>query len=122
MAAELKNLEPRKATRRGGGPPPRAPDVDAGASDRGAGRRSIYQPWHWVDETRHELRQIVARQRDSEGETLVVSARVRAITRARTSAAPWAARLGGIRWMMPVESGYYRPIVAARRSQLSDRL
>ncbi len=83
--------------------------------EEAGGRRQVYQEWDWLDEVRYRFRQVIVRERGDARETLAFTGRNRAITRAETSAALEAAGLTGIQWLMPEDSGYYQPIVAARR-------
>jgi SAM-dependent methyltransferase len=79
------------------------------------GRRRVSQLWHWLDETRYGIRIVIVRETEGGSETMVFSGHSRAVTRARLNAALTAAGLEQITWRMPGESGYYQPIVTARR-------
>jgi SAM-dependent methyltransferase len=79
------------------------------------GRRRVYQLWDTLDGRLYRFRIVIALEGDGEHRTLVFKGRNRAITRAELSDGLRAGGLTEIRWLTPEESGYYQPIVAARR-------
>ncbi|MDH3595251.1 MAG: class I SAM-dependent methyltransferase [Rhodospirillales bacterium] len=82
----------------------------------GQGRRRVYQLWDWdANGSGYRVRQHIVREGGVAREPLVFSAHYRALTRAQLSAALEAAGLGNPEWLMPADSGFYQPVVAARR-------
>jgi SAM-dependent methyltransferase len=80
------------------------------------GRRRVYQLWDWdSDGAGYRVRQHIVREGVAKSETLVFTAHYRALTRAQLSAALVAAGLGEVKWLLPEDSGFYQPVVAARR-------
>ena len=85
--------------------------------DGGEGRRILFQTWDWeADGGGYELTQYILRHRDGGVDTLTFKTRMRALTRAPFDAALRRANLQDLRWLAPEESGFYQPIVTARRS------
>jgi SAM-dependent methyltransferase len=82
----------------------------------GQGRRRVYQLWDWdEDGTGYRVRQHIVREGGGKSQTLVFTAHYRALTRAQLGAALEAAGLGEAEWLLPEDSGFYQPVVAARR-------
>lgn len=97
-------------------------DYDALAADRTRGVMPAVvgdvisgQAWDWDDDgaamTVHLFLVPVAG-----GEAVVRTTRFRAWRRAEVDVALAAAGLTDVRWLLPEESGYYQPVVTARRS------
>jgi SAM-dependent methyltransferase len=85
----------------------------------GQGRRRVYQLWNWDENgAGYRVRQYIVREAGAASETLVFTAHYRALTRVQLSAALEAAGLGEAEWLMPGDSGFYQPVVAARRRRL----
>ena len=81
----------------------------------GTQRWRLRQDWTWIEEAIYDFRIVITFEES--GETRAFSGRNRAVTRRQLDAALGAARLDKLRWMMPAESGYYQPLVAARWAQ-----
>jgi SAM-dependent methyltransferase len=83
----------------------------------GASRRLVFQVWTWsADGRSYEVEQFIL-QPQGEGWT-TTSARTlyRALKREELSRALTAAGFRDVRWHMPEASGFYQPIVTARRA------
>jgi glycine/sarcosine N-methyltransferase len=82
----------------------------------GDGRRVAFQVWDWEDDGRsYGLTQYLVRHRADGVETLTFRSRIRAVARAALTAAFAAAELSDLSWIEPADSGFYQPILAARR-------
>ena len=80
------------------------------------GRRLVFQVWDWdADGAGYDLTIYILRHRGAEVDVLTFPGRCRARTRADLTAAVKAAGLTDVRWLDPEASGFYQPIVAARR-------
>lgn len=86
-------------------------------SDLPGGRRIVYQVWDWTtDAHSYELSMFVTLQDGDDWQTTCLKSRLRALQRADLSAALEQAGLHDVTWHMPETSGYYQPIVTARKS------
>lgn len=84
--------------------------------DAGEETRLVLQVWDWAaDGETYRLKLVILRLRPGASETLVFPGSYRALSRDALSAALEAAGLADLRWLMPDESGFYQPLVAARR-------
>jgi glycine/sarcosine N-methyltransferase len=82
----------------------------------GPGRIS-FQVWEWDDEGRtYELAQFTLRGEGEQWETACRRTRLRALLRDELCGALAEAGLAEVRWRTPEETGYYQPIVTARRA------
>ena len=81
------------------------------------GRDTIsFQIWEWDDAGRtYELAQFTLRGRGEHWETACRRTRLRALLRDELCGALAGAGLAAVRWRTPGETGYYQPIVTARR-------
>lgn len=87
------------------------------AFDDPGGRRITFQVWDWAaDGRRYELHQFILRQKGEEWRTLHFATAYRALLRVDLEAALRAANLREITWHEPVESGFFQPIVTARKA------
>jgi SAM-dependent methyltransferase len=78
-------------------------------------RRIVHQVWDWIDESAYVLHLYITVQ-DSDGwETRHFASEYRCLQRAELTKALDAAGFEQVRWLMPDESGYYQPLVLARR-------
>jgi glycine/sarcosine N-methyltransferase len=76
-----------------------------------------FQIWEWDDEGRsYELAQFTLRGQGESWQTTCRRTRLRALLRDEVCGAIAAAGLKEVRWRSPDETGYYQPIVTARRS------
>jgi len=89
-----------------------------GVVDAPSGERVTFQIWDWAEDgRRYSMRLFLLR---AEGEGWVARhhrTRLRALTRAELGRALTAAGLDTPRWHMPEASGYYQPIVTARKPE-----
>lgn len=85
-------------------------------TDLPSGRRIVYQVWDWAVGARsYELSMFITQQEGDQWRTTCLRSRLRALRRADLSAALREAGLRDITWHMPEASGYYQPIVTARK-------
>ena len=98
-------------------------DYDALWAERAAGHpvrvgpgTISFQVWDWDDEGRsYELAQFTLRGSRESWQTTCRRTRLRALRRDELCGALEAAGLSDVRWRTPDETGYYQPIVTARR-------
>ena len=79
------------------------------------GTRRVYQVWDTLDGRLYRFSIVIALEGGGDYQTLVFKGRNRAITRAELNDCLRAGGLTDVRWLTPEASGYYQPIVAARR-------
>jgi SAM-dependent methyltransferase len=86
--------------------------------DDAEGRRIIFQIWDWADDRRtYTLNHFILRQRQDEWQTNLLTTEYRALQREEFSAILRAAGFADICWHLPAESGFYQPLVTARKKQ-----
>ena len=79
----------------------------------GGGERITFQLWDWLADDRYTLRHFIMAG-SGRGWTIAERATtLRALTRAAVSDALGRAGFGEVAWLMPEETGFYQPIVAA---------
>jgi 2-polyprenyl-3-methyl-5-hydroxy-6-metoxy-1,4-benzoquinol methylase len=84
--------------------------------DDETGRRIVFQVWEWADDgLAYDLHLFILRRVANRWLTTERSTRYRAIRRDELDAALNEAGLTDVRWLMPEESGYYQPLVLARK-------
>lgn len=88
--------------------------------DATEGRRIVFQVWDWADDGRtYVVHLFIVRQNDDAWSTIHQATTYRALLRDQLSAILLAEGFAEIRWLMPEESGYYQPVVLARRNEHS---
>ena len=81
------------------------------------GRRIVFQVWDWSSDGRtYTAHQFILREARGEWKTFHCTVDYRALLRDELSEVLREAGLLAIRWHMPKESGFYQPIVTARRN------
>ncbi|WP_127591268.1 class I SAM-dependent methyltransferase [Paenibacillus lautus] len=81
------------------------------------GKRIVFQVWDWAEGGNHYItNQFIMQEIDGSWRTEVSSTSYRALLRTELSAILEEAGFADIRWHMPSESGFYQPIVTARKS------
>jgi glycine/sarcosine N-methyltransferase len=76
----------------------------------------VFQLWEWdADGLTYDLHFFILRRLAGRWETTEHVTRYRALRRAELAAALGRAGLLDIRWLMPEASGYYQPVVTARK-------
>jgi glycine/sarcosine N-methyltransferase len=91
------------------------PVVQGPAFYADAGRRRIvFQLWDWLDERRYLFHLYITRETPAGWATHHGVCSCRAWQREELSAVLRSAGFVEVKWLMPEESGYYQPIVAAR--------
>lgn len=84
--------------------------------DNDAGHRIVFQLWDWAaDGLTYDLHLFILRRRGEEWDTREYVTRYRALRRDELTSALEQAGLVDIRWLSPEESGYYQPVVIARK-------
>jgi glycine/sarcosine N-methyltransferase len=84
-----------------------------------AERRIVHQIWDWLDAERYTLHLYITEQSGKAWTTRHFVSEYRCLTRHELSAALTTAGIQEIQWQMPAETGYYQPLVIARKK--SDR-
>ena len=84
--------------------------------DDAEGRRIVFQIWDWADDERsYTVNHFHVIQKPGGWETHCYVSHFRALQRHELSEILHSAGFSEIRWLMPEESGYYQPIVSARK-------
>lgn len=82
----------------------------------GAGtRRIVHQVWDWVDESAYVLHLYITEQRGNSWKAHHFVSEYRCLQRAEMTKALNEEGFEQVRWLMPNESGYYQPLVMAKR-------
>jgi glycine/sarcosine N-methyltransferase len=85
--------------------------------DTAEGRRITFQVWDWEDDARsYELHQFLLQEAPDGWRTRHLRTRYRALRRDELHAALDSAGLVNIHWHEPETSGFYQPIVTARKA------
>jgi SAM-dependent methyltransferase len=80
------------------------------------GRRIAFQVWTWDAEGRsYAVEQFFLKDKESAFQVSHHVSRFRALRRSELTHALEVAGLADIRWLMPEDSGFYQPVVSARR-------
>ena len=79
-------------------------------------RRIVHQVWDWLDERSYVPHMYITREAEDGWKTYHVAAVYFCVQREELSAMLKNAGLLNVRWLMPEESGYYQPIVVARKA------
>jgi len=84
--------------------------------DDAAGRRIVFQVWDWAAGGRsYRVHQFILHGQGDAWSTAHYETEYRALLRDELTAILQEADFGDVRWRMPEESGYYQPVVTARR-------
>lgn len=84
--------------------------------DDAEGRRIIFQIRDWADDHRtYTLNHFILQQRRNEWQTSLLTTKYRALQRDELTTILQAAGFADIGWHLPAESGFYQPIVTARK-------
>jgi SAM-dependent methyltransferase len=76
-------------------------------------RRIVFQVWDWIDDRRYTFHLYITSQTAAGWQTVHAAAVYRAILRDELNVALERAGFKNVRWLSPVESGFYQPIVLA---------
>ncbi|MCA9716769.1 MAG: class I SAM-dependent methyltransferase [Myxococcales bacterium] len=79
-------------------------------------RRISFQLWDWDDDDRYTLHLVMLDEREGGWPSVTRRARYRAISRATLTRLARAAGLREVEWLMPSESGFFQPVLRARRA------
>ncbi len=86
------------------------------AFDDPQGRRIVFQVWDWAEDGRsYQVRQFILTEVEGAWKTSHFTTHYRALSREELSRILSLAGLSDVRWYLPDESGYYQPIVTARK-------
>jgi len=80
------------------------------------GRRFYHQVWDWTSERTYTLHLYLTWEHEGGWKSRHFVATHRALLRTELEAALTAVGFQEVRWLMPVESGYYQPMVIASRT------
>lgn len=84
--------------------------------DNPEGRTVVFQVWDWNEDfTAYQLSHFTVKQQGDSWETVCAVSQLRAWQRAEVSAALKTTGLSAIEWLMPDASGFYQPIILARK-------
>jgi SAM-dependent methyltransferase len=78
-------------------------------------RRIVLQVWDWMDDTRYTLHQYITRQSGEGWINHHFVSEYRCLLRDELTDGLKSAGFAQARWLTPTESGYYQPIVLARK-------
>lgn len=82
-----------------------------------AGKSITFQIWKWLNnEPCYEAHLFILKENDGKWETEEHTVKYRALLRSELTEALEKAGFTDVRWQMPEESGYYQPIVIARKA------
>ncbi len=81
-------------------------------------RRFVHQVWDWIDERSYVPHMYITREVEGGWKTHHVSAVYYCVQREEFSKMLEHEGFGEVRWLMPEESGYYQPIVMAKKSSI----
>lgn len=79
-------------------------------------RRIVHQVWDWIDESAYVLHLHITVQDSGGWRAHHFVSEYRCVQRAELTKALEGAGFEEVRWLMPNESGFYQPLVLARRS------
>jgi glycine/sarcosine N-methyltransferase len=79
------------------------------------GRRIVHQVWDWVDHASYVLHLYITMQAQKEWTTHHFVSQYRCLLREELSNVLRSSAFRQVRWVMPPESGFYQPLVVAKR-------
>ena len=80
------------------------------------GNRIVFQAWEWQQNTNvYKVSQFIIRNSEGQWQTTCATTEYRAILRRELTNVLEQTGFSQIKWLMPDESGYYQPIVLARK-------
>lgn len=84
--------------------------------DDAEGRRIIFQLWDWAAGQQFYMRNhFILQERQNEWQTHLLTTKCRALRREELEAVLRTAGFANIEWHPPIESGFYQPLVTARK-------
>jgi|SRR5579864_6073575 len=90
-----------------------ATEAPAFYSDHGH-RRIVFQVWDWADEHRYTFHLYITSELNNRWHTIHTSAAYRALLRDELTGVLGKTGFRNIRWLFPVDTGFYQPIVLAK--------
>ncbi len=85
-------------------------------ADRDFGRSIVFQVWDWADDDKsYMLNHFTVKQQGERWETVCATSQLRAWQRSEVNEALSTTDLTDKHWLMPDDSGFYQPIIVARR-------
>jgi SAM-dependent methyltransferase len=76
-------------------------------------RRIVFQIWDWIEDRQYIFHLYITHETETGWQTVHAAAVYRAILRDELTATLERAGFKHVRWLSPVESGFYQPIVLA---------
>jgi glycine/sarcosine N-methyltransferase len=87
--------------------------------DGNLGRRIIFQVWDWSDDERtYQVHHFIVRNIENKWQTEHCTTYYRILLRDELTGILQQAGFSSINWLQPEESGYYQPVVLARKKEL----
>ncbi|HEY2466215.1 MAG TPA: class I SAM-dependent methyltransferase [Terracidiphilus sp.] len=83
-------------------------------------RRIIHQVWDWIDERTYTLHLFITAQQGSAWTSHHFISEYHCLLRDELSAALRSAGFDRVKWLIPRESGYYQPLVLARKTPAAE--
>ena len=80
-------------------------------------RRIVHQVWDWIAEDRYRLHMYITARQGQEWRARHFMGEYRALLRRELTGVLTETGFSGIRWLAPEESGFYQPMVMARRDR-----
>jgi len=82
-------------------------------------RRIVHQVWDWIDEEKYTVHLYITRQSDGAWTAQHFATEYRCLLRDELASALTSAGFEQVQWLMPEESGFYQPIVLAKKGHQS---
>jgi SAM-dependent methyltransferase len=80
-----------------------------------SGRRIVFQVWDWLDERRYRFHLYITRSTESTWQTFHFTSTYRAVLRNELLDIFVQGGFTDVEWLLPSSSGFYQPILVARR-------
>lgn len=78
-------------------------------------RRIVHQVWDWLDETKYAVHLYITTEVDQGWKTQHFTYEYRCLLREELSTLLETSGFQAVTWLMPTESGFYQPLILARR-------
>lgn len=78
-------------------------------------RRIVHQVWEWIDDERYVVHLYITMQSGASWESHHFATEYRCLLRGELTSSLTGAGFDRVQWLMPEESGFYQPIVVARK-------
>lgn len=80
--------------------------------------RIVHQVWDWLDDERYAVHLYITLEEDGVWRSHHFASEYRCLLRAELTASLQGAGLSQVKWLMPEETGFYQPLVIARKPNL----